>query len=487
MKQISGRAIFLSLLFVILVAGAVKIFATASDNVTGYGWSPNIGWLSMNNCQGGTCGSQGYGVSIMPTAPGTVSGYAWSPNIGWISFNDMGCPPNVSGCSGGVSIDWANPNSDGTVNLKGWARACSVLTSGCSGTGSYVDNSRRGDWDGFIALNGSTWGGRLNPTTGVMTGYAWGSDVIGWMSLAGMQINLPPPQPVVVTLASADACIPAGQKGRFTWDVTPHSATSRYNTGGGAGPNIGGCDIIKGTKADPICDKTTSGSGTGGSPGTYQYTDHTQANSSVGSLCPDEFDVPSTALLANGRHNFQSSVFTTISGTTYYETTLTPVVGDSEPYILRCYDVVNQTQYDSPQVFVSQCAAPVADFTITATPNSQRLVDGTGTNAGKKIATFTVNVNPTGSFGASGDSVALAVQSYPTMPTSTTFTFTPSTVTSNGTSFGTATLTVVINANEVTTASYTPIVISGTSTPGVRTTNVTVGGKGKKQTIFEEI
>ncbi len=485
MKQISGRAIFLSLLFVILIGGAIKIFASASENVTGYAWSSNIGWLSMNNCQNGTCGPQGYGVSMMSTAPGTISGYAWSSNIGWVTFNDTGCPSTVSGCTGGASIDWAHPNSDSTVNLKGWARACSVFASGCSG--ALAADTRRGGWDGFISLNGSNWGGKLNPTTGVVTGYAWGSEIIGWMSLTGMQIGIPPQQPVTVTLASADACIPAGQKGRFTWDVTPHSATSRYNTGGGAGPNIGGCDIIKGTKADPICEKTTRGDGTGGSPNTYQYIEHTPADPSTDDLCPDEFDVPSTALLAGGSHNFQSNVFTTIGGTTYYQTSLTPAMSDSEPYILRCYDVVNQTQYDSPQVFVSQCPAPTEDFTITATPSSQKLVDGTGINLGKKVATFTIAVNPISGFGAAGDSVVLAIQSYPTMPPSTTFNFSSPTLNWNGSSFGTATLTVVINANEVTTASYTPIVISGTSTPGVRTTSVTVGGKGKKQTIFEEI
>src|SRR3989338_509710 len=60
-----------------------KVEAGSNDNVFGWAWSENIGWISFNNTSGG--GAVDYGVNV-DTTTGIFSGYAWSENIGWISF-----------------------------------------------------------------------------------------------------------------------------------------------------------------------------------------------------------------------------------------------------------------------------------------------------------------------------------------------------------------------------------------------------------------
>lgn len=75
---------------------APRAEAGAGQNVLGFAWSENIGWISFNNLSDGSATS--YGVNISPlgvTGTGDLSGHAWSENIGWVSFNrlDTGTPP----------------------------------------------------------------------------------------------------------------------------------------------------------------------------------------------------------------------------------------------------------------------------------------------------------------------------------------------------------------------------------------------------------
>src|SRR3989344_4879314 len=85
------------------------VLAGSLDNTSGYAWSENIGWISLNssNCDpdnnnqsnGATgCPSTGsavpnYGVSIYRPSnwsdaeAGKFSGWAWSENIGWVAFD----------------------------------------------------------------------------------------------------------------------------------------------------------------------------------------------------------------------------------------------------------------------------------------------------------------------------------------------------------------------------------------------------------------
>lgn len=135
--------------------------AAASDNVSGFAWSENIGWVSFNNTSDGS--PVNYGVNI--AANGDFSGYAWSENIGWISFNrsDTGNPPsNDPGAGSGPVAKYIY----GTGQVLGWARA---LANG-------------GGWDGWIRFDAGSSPVTLNASTGDFSGYAWGSDVVGWLS-----------------------------------------------------------------------------------------------------------------------------------------------------------------------------------------------------------------------------------------------------------------------------------------------------------------
>ena len=149
----------LAIFIVFLFFGVPKASAAAPFDVTGYAWSSNIGWISFN----GTT-DDGYSYGVVIDSDGKFSGYAWSSNIGWISFN----PCDVGSCGSSAKIaDLTEHNSI----ITGWARAL-----------NYGDG-----WDGCISLSGtatdgSSYGVRFNAPKGEFSGYAWGSDVIGWIS-----------------------------------------------------------------------------------------------------------------------------------------------------------------------------------------------------------------------------------------------------------------------------------------------------------------
>lgn len=176
-----------------------ELNAGIEHNVSGFAWSSNIGWISFNslNCDtdrngfidSGACGGDNettvvkdYGVNI-DGSTGLFSGYAWSSNIGWINFAPEGPypdSPNYSAC-----LDFAGSGQicDGLGSNKagGWARACSVFQSGCSG----ALNPNRGGWDGWIKLRGSKYGIDFTLSNGELSGFAWSDDKIGWISFGG--------------------------------------------------------------------------------------------------------------------------------------------------------------------------------------------------------------------------------------------------------------------------------------------------------------
>ena len=131
-----------------------SIEAGSGENVWGFAWSDNVGWISFNNTSGG--GANNYGVNITDGgAVGALSGYAWSTNAGWISFNGadlIGCP--VSPCT--ATVDKA------TGQVFGWAK---FLTTN--------------DW---IRLKDNGCNVSINRATGDFSGWAWGGETGGWIS-----------------------------------------------------------------------------------------------------------------------------------------------------------------------------------------------------------------------------------------------------------------------------------------------------------------
>ncbi len=172
---------FLYLICFILLVGLFVFYkslppeqarAGSSQNVAGFAWSENIGWLSLNssNCDSDNnglsdgapagCPAAGttipsYGVNIEES--GAITGYAWSENIGWVQFNPTGpypASPNYS-----VTLD------EPTGQITGWARAL-----------AFADG-----WDGWIRFDSVS----LDDESGVIAGYAWASDIVGWLRFSG--------------------------------------------------------------------------------------------------------------------------------------------------------------------------------------------------------------------------------------------------------------------------------------------------------------
>lgn len=124
----------------------------SSKKVTGWLWSGNIGWISMNCEDLGTCNEVEFGVEIVGS---DVIGYAWSDNVGWLRFDPVGEYP---------SEPLHSVRLDEEGNFFGWARFCSSVTGGD------CDGETRADWDGWVLFDSE------NPN------WAWG-EYVGWISL----------------------------------------------------------------------------------------------------------------------------------------------------------------------------------------------------------------------------------------------------------------------------------------------------------------
>jgi len=184
----------------------IKILnASASNNVTGWAWNANTGWISFN-CTNDTpaCSGTNYGVSV-DLATGYFSGYAWSASLGWISFNRKTC---VGGSDAGV---FCGKNSDCTSNncrLDGPGAAGEPLAQPFSPPASpdynaiysFSDNTVTG-WAKILSLGDNGWvklrkytgdsgadyGVSINPATGSFSGFGWnandsGGGGAGWIS-----------------------------------------------------------------------------------------------------------------------------------------------------------------------------------------------------------------------------------------------------------------------------------------------------------------
>lgn len=188
-KALLSLIAFLAIIFSIGMAfdyKAPEIEAGAGDNISGWAWAntpqslgdpktgtdQGIGWISFNCTDTGTCNSPNldYGVNIDFEGTKTMSGLAWSENIGFLSFESgdlSGCPAGTCSASIDTSVD--------PYELRGWGRVLSMS-------------------DGWVSLNckdagvgvcgDSNYKVTMNPTTGKFSGWAWGSDVVGWIDFA---------------------------------------------------------------------------------------------------------------------------------------------------------------------------------------------------------------------------------------------------------------------------------------------------------------
>ena len=174
----------------------VSVLAYSVSNFigfNGYAWSDTIGWVSMSCKTGGgagndICATSNYGVTVSTTT-GNLSGYAWSDNIGWISFNST----DVSGCPSSP----CSPKLTAT-GLSGFARALAGATIESEG------------WDGYIDLSSVN-----RPSDITLSGYAWGSDVVGWLDMSGVGLVYPP---ATASLTASPIKISYNSSSTLTWD-----------------------------------------------------------------------------------------------------------------------------------------------------------------------------------------------------------------------------------------------------------------------------
>lgn len=167
----------------------------------------------------------------------------------------------------------------------------------------------------------------------------------------------------------------------------------------------------------------------------------------------------------------------------YYFLSSLPVVGSSSNYKLQCTDGV---QVVEEYAAVNVC---MPDFALSAVPAVKSFVNGTNPGTGNlgKVATYTISVSPYSGFTRD---VALSIASSPNMPASTTFTFTPGTLSATNGVYNTATLVVGIDLTDFPPTSsntvYTPIVIQGVGGGITHTATVSADATGKKRPIYLE-
>ena len=227
-------------LFILVFAAASVVKIQASGNVTGWNWGGSektdmggvtgdnnascktypapagcidgnetgVGWINM---AGGNYG----GVTIPDsTCTGTgcnLSGYAWSENIGWIQF-DPASPYPTTGCGSAGCPTFSSKRTGN--NLEGWARITSIYTA------SILSNPNSGGWVGWIKLKGTTSGGTaygwtIDPTTGLLGGYAW-SDELGWIKPYNAKIAASCPWSTTPTLEPLTGDIDLSDNGCHT-------------------------------------------------------------------------------------------------------------------------------------------------------------------------------------------------------------------------------------------------------------------------------
>lgn len=278
--------------------------AGVNDNLTGYAWSnapdgsnqsgqqqgpygTGVGWISMNAHPDFPSPVPDYGVHV-DTTTGVFSGYAYSALLGGVfnTIDQNGNATNISvpGASGYINFQpsGSHPSGPGTTSggarldistgqISGWARACGAFQSGCSG--SPLPNQVGGGWDGWISLRGSGYGVSVvnyNSITGEgeLTGFAWGSTNLGWISFDGVRIQLDPDITTSAPRLAINAgCYITGQPLQVDWAtfaVQPESCTitsqptpAILNVPSGIMPATSGMESGNMMTTGPINEETT--------------------------------------------------------------------------------------------------------------------------------------------------------------------------------------------------------------------------------------
>jgi hypothetical protein len=218
--------------------------------LAGWLWSSNAGWMSfcggqdMALCPGTTT----YQV-VINNDTGEFSGYAWADgSLGWLSFNksETRTPPEPPFNDASTFTAKITPGGSGIRRMEGWGRflaGCDFIDSDGNGIADRCASSgpgaNSGGWDGWVrfssgtAQDGTPYEGFVasaSGTSGILTGYAWGSEVVGWMRAGTTGNYNPPPQvqlPTIGVNLTANPNAPTGNAPltiTFIADVTTDSS-----------------------------------------------------------------------------------------------------------------------------------------------------------------------------------------------------------------------------------------------------------------------
>ncbi|MCK4554906.1 fibronectin type III domain-containing protein [Candidatus Parcubacteria bacterium] len=191
--------------------------AGTGENVSGFAWNSNIGWISFNtiDCDtnendlydAGDTGPAGcpavgtpffnYGVNINPTT-GNFSGYAWSNNVGWISFveTDLSDYAFSAHCDDPATCDETGDNCTACYNstdnnVYGWAKILSLGDEGWIKMGDSIIRDTAFPISfpvSFPIIFGSSfsYGVSIDAITNDFSGWAWNGNGtgagIGWVN-----------------------------------------------------------------------------------------------------------------------------------------------------------------------------------------------------------------------------------------------------------------------------------------------------------------
>lgn len=198
------QKLFLTLIISLAVflpgfSDAIDINGVEYNNIRGWAWSDNVGWVSFSchSSEGteGACANPWGTHMVMPSEASDVGirdnsiiGHAWSDTLGWISFqkSETGEPPLTGNAAFDAKFEGQNyiARFDADQNtIIGWARVLSACTSVPCGV-NLVDPA----WNGWIQFLDATYGVKIS-STGQISGYAWGGDVIGWLTFDVADVN----------------------------------------------------------------------------------------------------------------------------------------------------------------------------------------------------------------------------------------------------------------------------------------------------------
>lgn len=274
------------------------------------------GWLNFN-CAPQYCdGINDWGVTVNfdESSPryGYLSGQAWSSNYGWLSFED----DIVETCWEANQME-TSPTPARVINLN----ETNSFKKPIVGWGKFISGDDVGN-DGFtgcVSFTGVEYATLLDIQTGIVEGWAWGSDVVGWISFTNPECEFCDTSVVLPGSANLafwaeDPSVPPGGETRLLWSAINSPTRS-----------VKSCLVYS----------NTSGYGHWMSPGGDPATNAGIISTDAGNLSP------------NGSHNISG-----INQTTTYEIT--------------CRDSLNQvmpTKYATVAVIappVTGCTNPLA-------------------------------------------------------------------------------------------------------------------------------